>query len=219
MNRPSGTLQSNQGAPNASGPSGPPERPDESALIAALQADDRDAYEFIVREYSGRLLAVIRGIVKNEEDARDCLQDAFLQAFRAIDRFEGRARLSSWLHRIAVNSALMRLRSRRRKAEASIDELIPHFDGADHRIDPVWRDDDEVEPALEVAERKTAIHEAISRLPENYRNVILLRDIQELSTDDAALALGITPGAVKVRLHRARAALKTLLDPILDDYV
>ncbi len=206
-------------AAQAQTPAPLPERPDESELIAALQVHDRAAYEFIVREYSGRLLAVIRGIVKNEEDAKDCLQDAFLQAFRAIDRFEGRARLTSWLHRIAVNSALMRLRSKRRKAEAPIDDLIPHFDGADHRIDPVWRGEDNIEPDLEVQERKTLIHEAISQLPENYRNVVLLRDIQELSTDEAAQALGISSGAVKVRLHRARAALRTLLDPVLSDYV
>ncbi len=192
-------------------------RADEAELIKALQAKKPAAYEFIVREYSGRLLAVIRGIVRNEEDARDCLQDAFLQAFRAMDRFEGRAALSSWLHRIAVNAALMKLRSRKRKAEASIDDLLPQFDGTDTRIDPVWQPQTTPGPDLEAAERKTYIHQAIAQLPENYRNVILLRDIQEMSTDEAAEALGISPGAVKVRLHRARGALKTLLEPYLED--
>ena len=155
--------------------------------------------------------------MRNEEDACDCLQEAFLQAFRAMDRFEGRAALSSWLHRIAVNAALMRLRSRKRKAEASIDDLLPQFDGTDKRIDPVWQPQTTPAPDLEADERKACIHEAIAQLPENYRNVILLRDIQELSTDEAAEALGVSPGAVKVRLHRARAALKTLLEPYLDD--
>ncbi len=195
-----------------------PQRADETDLIKALQAKDAAAYEFVVREYSPRLLAVIRGIVRNEEDARDCLQDAFLQAFRAMDRFEGRAALSSWMHRIAVNSALMKLRSRKRKSEASIDDLLPQFDGTDHRIDPAWQPQTTQEPDLEAGERKTRIHEAIAQLPENYRNVILLRDIQEMSTDEAAEALDVSPGAVKVRLHRARAALKTLLEPYLEDF-
>ena len=190
---------------------------DETDLIKALQAREAKAYEFVVREYSGRLLAVIRNIVRNEDDAKECLQEAFLQTFRAIERFEGRARLSSWMHRIAVNAALMRLRSRKRKAEAAIDDLLPQFDGSDHRIDPAWQPQTTDGPDLEAAERKDRIHEAIAQLPENYRNVILLRDIQEMSTDEAAEALGITPGAVKVRLHRARAALKTLLDPYLED--
>lgn len=190
---------------------------DQEALVARLRARDKAAYEFIVREYSGRLLAVIRGIVRNEEDARDCLQDAFLQAFRAIDRFEGRAKLSSWMHRIAVNAALMKLRSKKRKAEASIEDLLPEFDGNDHRIDPFFQPEPETHDSLEAAERKEAIHLAISQLPENYRNVILLRDIQEMSTDETAAELGISPGAVKVRLHRARGALKKLLDPLLED--
>jgi len=191
---------------------------DETELIKALQAKDPKAYEFVVREYSGRLLAVVRGIVRNEDDARECLQEAYLQAFRAIERFEGRARLSSWLHRIAVNAALMRLRSRKRKAEAAIDDLLPQFDGADARIDPAWQPQTEQGPDLEAKERKEQIHEAIAQLPENYRNVILLRDIQELSTDEAAEALGVSPGAVKVRLHRARGALKALLDPLLGEF-
>ncbi len=190
---------------------------DETVLIEALRAHDKAAYGFIVREYSGRLLAVIRGIVRNEEDARDCLQDAFLQAFRAIDRFEGRAKLSSWMHRIAVNAALMKLRSKKRKAEAAIDDLLPQFDGSEARIDPIWQTEPETHDSLEADERSQAVHLAISQLPENYRNVILLRDIQELSTDEAAIELGITPGAVKVRLHRARGALKKLLDPLLED--
>jgi len=190
---------------------------DESELIAALQAHDAQAYEYVVREYSGRLLAVIRGIVRNDDDARECLQETFLQAFRAIERFEGRAKVSSWLHRIAVNAALMRLRSRKRKAEASIDDLIPHYNGSEERIDPAWQQPADSGPDLEAKDRKAIVHEAIAQLPENYRNVVILRDIQELSTDEAAAELNLTPGAVKVRLHRARAALKTLLEPRLEE--
>ena len=94
---------------------------DEAKLIDALRAGDGDAYGQLVRRYGGRLLAVTRRLLREEEDARDAVQEAFLSAFKAIDRFEGQARLSTWLHRIAVNAALMKLRSKRRRPETSIE--------------------------------------------------------------------------------------------------
>ena len=100
---------------------------DEATLIAQLRAGDETAFEQVVRAYGGRLLAVARRIVDSEEDARDVVQDAFLNAFRALDRFEGNAKLSTWLHRIVVNAALMKLRTRKRKPEQSIETLLPAF--------------------------------------------------------------------------------------------
>ena len=100
---------------------------DESALIAQLRAGDESAYEHVVRTYGGRLLAVTRRIVGSDEDARDIVQDAFLNAFKSLDRFEGNSKLSTWLHRIAVNAALMKLRTRKRKPEQSIETLLPTF--------------------------------------------------------------------------------------------
>src|SRR5919107_3818674 len=99
----------------------------EAALVAQLRAGDEAAYEQVVRSYGGRLLAVARRIVGTEEDARDVVQDAFLNAFKNLDRFEGKAKLSTWLHRIAVNAALMRLRTRKRKPEQPLDGLLPGF--------------------------------------------------------------------------------------------
>ena len=93
---------------------------DENALVAGLRAGHEDAYELMVRAYGGRLLAVAKRILRSEEDARDAVQTAYLLAFRSLDRFEGGSRLSTWLHRIVVNAALMRLRSRRRRPEESI---------------------------------------------------------------------------------------------------
>ena len=98
---------------------------DEATLVAQLRAGDEAAFEQVVRSYGGRLLAVARRIVGSEEDARDAVQDAFLNAFRSLDRFEGNAKLSTWLHRIVVNAALMKLRTRKRKPEQSIETLLP----------------------------------------------------------------------------------------------
>src|SRR5690349_14219077 len=95
----------------------------ESELVGRLRAGDQDAFEELVRIYGGRLLAVARRFVRNDADAQDIVQTAYLSAFRALGRFEGECQLSTWLHRIVVNTALMKLRSRRRKPEQSIDEL------------------------------------------------------------------------------------------------
>ena len=135
------------------------------------------------------------------------------QAFRGIARFEGGARLSTWLHRIVINTCLMRLRSRGRRPEESIEELLPRFYEDGHRIDPgsAWRSEG-VDP-LESRETRALVRASIDRLPDIYRNVLLLRDIEGLSTEEAARMLDVKVDTVKVRLHRARQALRTLLDP------
>ena len=192
-----------------------PAAPDESALVARLRAGDEKAYAELVRAHGGRLLAVARRMLHHEEDARDAVQEAFLSAFRAIDGFEGGARLSTWLHRIVVNAALMRLRTRRRKPEGSIEDLLPGFLEDGHIAHPAepWRElpEDEVGGA----ELRRLVLAKIHELPESHRNVLLLRDIEGLDTEEAARALGIAPGAVKTRLHRARQALRGLLEPHL----
>lgn len=185
---------------------------DEAKLVDALRAGDGAAYERLVRGYGGRLLAVTRRLLREEEDARDAVQDAFLSAFRAIDRFEGQARLSTWLHRIAVNAALMKLRSKRRRPETSIEELLPGFIEDGHMAEPPapWREGADV--LLARGETREWVRNRIDELPESYRTILMLRDIEELDTSEVAELLQISPGAVKTRLHRARQALRTLLD-------
>ena len=108
---------------------------DESALLARLRAGDEQAFEILVRTFGGRLLAVARRFVRNDEDAQDIVQSAYLSAFRALDQFEGACQLSTWLHRIVVNTALMKLRSRRRRPEQSIEELLPAFQEDGHHVE------------------------------------------------------------------------------------
>ncbi len=183
----------------------------EAALVARLQAGDQDAYEELVRTHGGRLLSVARRFVRNEADAQDIVQAAYLSAFRSLRQFEGGCQLSTWLHRIVVNTALMKLRSRRRRPEESIEDLLPRFDEQGGWAEPGVRWESPSDRLLEQRETRLLVRGAIDRLPEAYRAVLLLRDIEELDTDEAAAVLGITPSAVKTRLHRARQALRTLL--------
>lgn len=191
--------------------------PDDLALVERLRAGEDAAYEELVRTYGGRLLAVARRFLSSEDDARDALQDAFLNAFRSIDRFEGHAKLSTWLHRIVVNACLMRLRTRRRKPETSIEDLLPNWqeDGHPERPASAWRTD--ALEALQRSELQALVLEKIQLLPDGYRNVLMLRDIEDLDTEETAEAMGISQGAVKTRLHRARQALRELLEPHLGE--
>lgn len=185
---------------------------DERDLLARLRAGDDLAYERLVVEQGGRLLAVARRFLRNEEDARDCLQECFVQAFRALPRFEGHSKLSTWLHRIVVNAALMKLRSRRARPEEPIEPLLPSFQEDGHST-VTYRDwSPSAEELLERAEVRDLVRAAIDRLPDSYRTVLVLRDLEELDTAEVAELLGVTANAVKIRLHRARQALRQLLD-------
>lgn len=180
-------------------------------LLARLRARDPQAFEDLVRGYGARLLAVARRIVGSEDDARDVLQDAFLSASRGIDGFTGGSKVSTWLHRIVVNAALMKLRSRRRRNEESIEELLPRFDATGAWADAPGGWDESADVLLERREVRDRVRRCIAKLPESYRTVLVLRDIEDLDTDEAAELLGITANAAKIRLHRARQALRTLL--------
>ena len=187
-----------------------PERPEsDTELVARLQRGDDTAFEAVVRAHGGRLLAVARRFLGNEEDARDAVQDAFIRAYKAIHTFEARAQLYTWLHRILVNTALMKLRERRRRPTESIEDLLPAYatDGHQAVASRDWSD-----AVLERKETAAIVREAIALLPDQYREVLVLRDIEEKDTAEAAEILGTTSNVVKVRLHRARQALRTLLD-------
>lgn len=183
----------------------------EAELLAALRSGREDAFEKLVRAHSGRMLSVCRRILRNEEEAKDAVQEAFVSALRGIQAFEGTAQLATWLHRIAVNASLMRLRSKKRRPEESIDDFLPGFDDDGHaRIQPRDWSPSAVQ-LLEKRETREFIRACIDRLPEIYRIVLLLRDIEELDTSEAAEVLGVSDGVIKVRLHRARHALRRLL--------
>jgi RNA polymerase sigma-70 factor, ECF subfamily len=187
--------------------------PDEATLLARMRAGDDDAFEACVRAHCGRLLHVAGRILRNPEDARDAVQEAFLSAFAQIGHFKGQSSLGTWLHRIVVNAALGRLRRLQRHPEKSIEGLLPHFGEGEHQLDPPVPWKAAPETILHQQESCELVRHCISQLPEAYRTVLLLRDIEGLDTEATAAALGTSPGVVKTRLHRARQALRTLLDP------
>lgn len=191
----------------------------ESAILRQLRSGNRQASERFVREHTGWMLALAQRYVKDGALAEDCVQEAFLQAFRSIREFEGRSTVKSWLFRIVVNAALMRLRSRRCASERSLDDMLPQIERGERLQEAVWS---EVATPQEILQRKEARELVVAKLmqlPDGYRIVLLLRDIEGLSTEEAARVLGLTEGAVKVRLHRARAAFKVLVEPVLRLYV
>jgi len=188
--------------------------PDDVALLERIRAGDERTCEALVRQHAGRMLAVARRFLRTEEDSADAVQDAFLSAFRSLEGFQGNSALGTWLHRILVNVCIMRLRARSRSREVRIDDLLPTFDQSGHHSHPVRAWEDEALARLTRSETRAHVWACIDRLPDAYREVLLLRDIEELDTEQTAQQLGIHPGAVKTRLHRARQALRTLLEPV-----
>lgn len=187
----------------------------EGVLIARLQQGDRDAYEVLVRRYSARMRTVARRLLRNEEDARDAVQDAFMNAFRVLPRFRADAKLSTWLYRIVTNAALVTWRSANRHPEVSLESLLPTFAEDGHHTEPVDPLPVTAEAALQSKETRALVRACIEQLPTQYRAVVILRDIEELDTAEVATMLGITENAVKFRLHRARQALMTLIQHAL----
>ena len=168
--------------------------------------------ERAVRDHGGAMLAVARRLLGNNEDARECVQEAYLTAFAKAAMFEGRSAYRTWLHRIVVNTALGLLRRRKLRGSPSIDGLLPEFDGNGCRIEPMWQFEEPLERSIERKQVRLAVRTAIDALPDLYRVVLVLRDIEELSTEEVAALLETNVPVVKTRLHRARSALKKLLE-------
>lgn len=185
-------------------------------LLRRLKAGEDTAFEVLVARFGGRMLAVARRLVGTTH-CEDVLQEAFVQAYRAIERFEERSSLGTWLHRITVNAALMHLRSRDRRPEESIDALLDGYGARGFRAEPLWTFPRSSEELLESRQVTELVREKIAALPDGYRIVITLRDIEGLDTAEVAELLDMTEGAVKTRLHRARTALKNLLGSLWRD--
>jgi RNA polymerase sigma-70 factor, ECF subfamily len=183
-------------------------------LLDQVRAGDERAFEAIVRQHAPRMLTVARRFLPGEQDCEDAVQDALVSAYRSIADFDRKSQLGTWLHRITVNACLMKLRARSRRPETSIDNLLPQFDDTGHRVscDPAWSNGLE---RLVVKDLQSLVRRSIDRLPQSYRLVLLLRDIEEQSTADTARQLNCSEANVKTRLHRARQALRTLLAPHL----
>ena len=173
------------------------------------------AIEGFVRKNTAWMLSVAFRVLLDREHAEDAVQNAFIKIFNNLDTFKGHSKLETWMHRITINEALMLVRKRNRTKEHSIDELSPEFHENGCRIEEHWGVIENPEKLLQLSDTREKITQLIENLPDEYRHVILLRDIEELTTAEVAGLLGISENNVKVRLHRARAALKKLLEPLL----
>jgi RNA polymerase sigma-70 factor (ECF subfamily) len=190
---------------------------DEAELIAQMKAGASAAFETVVRLHGPKMMAIAARYFQNEQDRDDAVQDAFISAFRAIGSFDGQSKLGTWLHRITVNACLMKLRSRSRRPETQIDDLLPQFDQTGHRVhsDRAWESDGYTR--LAEKDMRQRVRDSIDQLPEPYREVLYLRDIEGFDTAETARQLNCSEANVKTRLHRARQALRTLLAPYFQE--
>ena len=182
---------------------------DEATFVAAAKAGDLRAFETLVRRYEGRIYRLTYNITQNREDAEDATQDAFLKAYQHLPDFQGESRFYTWLVRIAVNEALMKLR-KRRPQEISLDESIQTDDDLVPREIEDWGP--KPDKRFEQSELQSILARSIAQLEPAYRIVFQLRDIEELSTEETARLLGLSVPAVKSRLLRARLKLRHTLD-------
>jgi RNA polymerase sigma-70 factor, ECF subfamily len=187
----------------------------DTALVERLRARDAGALEILMERHGSRLYRVAFGITRNHAEAEEVVQDVFLTLFRKVDGFDGRAALGTWLYRVATNAALIKRRGKRAELETSLEECLPTFRADGHREgDRAWVVADwsqSPESELLTGEARKILDEALDRLPEHYRALLVLRDVEELSNEEVAEALGESVSTVKSRLHRARMALREIL--------
>jgi RNA polymerase sigma-70 factor (ECF subfamily) len=189
------------------------ENRDEAQMIVSILAGDTQIFHDLIRPYERSVYVMALSFLQNEADAEDAAQEAFLKAFRNLASFRGEAKFGTWLVSIALNEARSRIRKRNTVKMESLDEAA---DGQAHISPALLRDWREVPlQALERKEIRFLLQEAIASLPLIYREVFLLRDIEELSVNESAESLGISVASVKVRLHRARMMLQKKLVPQL----
>ncbi len=176
--------------------------------------EERDP-ERIVRSNISWMLKLAERILNDPHHAEDTVQDAFLNAFRGLKDFEGHSDLKTWLHRITVNASLTKLRQLSRLKEQDIEEYLPEFDQNDCRIEAPWQHLATLEDVLAKEKLRGVVIDGVNALPDAYRIILQLRDIEEYSTSEVASLCELSETNVKVRLHRARAALKKRLEPLL----
>jgi RNA polymerase sigma-70 factor, ECF subfamily len=182
---------------------------DESQLVAQAREGDRTAFNELVRRYEGKIFRLAQHVTQNREDAEDVLQETFLKAYEHLDQFKGDSKFYTWIVRIAVNQALMKLRRRKSDKSVSIDETIDTGEDTVTREIAAWDEDPEQQFSRE--ELGGILDSAVQSLEPLYRSVFVLRDIEELSTEETAEALGLSIPAVKSRLLRARLQLREKL--------
>ena len=188
----------------------------ETELLECLRAGEERCFETLVRHLGPQVLATAKRYLRSNAEAADCFQDTFLAVFEGINRFEQRSSLRAWVQGITINQCLMRIRKQGRRQEESIEHLLPVFDENGDRMEMSGMiRSSGISASIDKTRVKSIVREKINELPDDYRLVLLLRDIDGYTTKETAAILRIKINAVKTRLHRARSALKSLLTPVL----
>jgi RNA polymerase sigma-70 factor, ECF subfamily len=183
---------------------------DEMSLVLAAKGGDVTAFEQLVKRYDRNIFRIAQHITQNREDAEDVVQDAFLKAYENLEQFQGNSKFYTWLVRIAVNESLMKLRRRRSDRTVSLDEDIETEEDTMPREVADWSPNPE--QLYKQGELKEILRKTIQGLPASFRTVFVLRDVEGLSTEEAAEALDLSIPAVKSRLLRARLQLRDRLN-------
>jgi RNA polymerase sigma-70 factor (ECF subfamily) len=183
--------------------------PEDSSLVAKARAGDPQAFASLMKQYERKIYRLAKNITQNDADAEDVLQEAFLKAYEHLDSFQGNSKFYTWIVRIAVNESLMKLRKRKGDRTVPLDDPLDTGEEEVKREIAVWEDNPEQRYSREEFQR--ILGEAVDSLKPDFRIVFTLRDIEELSTEETAEALGISVPAVKSRLLRARLALREKL--------
>lgn len=181
---------------------------EDQKLVEALQRGEPGAVEALLDRYGSWIYRVARRLLNDPRDVEEVTQDVLLTVVRKIQTFKGEAAFSSWLYRIAVNAAYQRLRAKRARPEVSLEPFLPVFDDEGRYIEPVVDWSSKLNDPAVAGETRAAIERSLGRLPEEYRVVIQLHDVEELPNEEVAATLGLTVAAVKSRVHRARLFLR-----------
>lgn len=212
MNLSSSALSEVPAAPIPTSRPHPVAVPTDEELVAAYLAGEKEAFEELVRRYEDRLYRLSFRMLGNHHDALDAVQEILMKLMAALPKFEGRSRFGTWLYRLAANTCLDLRRKRGRSAAESLDATLQYSPGASLAM---LEENQSVETPDEYVDhqyRENLVRAALEQLPENQRQLLVLRDIEDLSNSQVAEMLGIEVGALKARLHRARQALKRVLD-------
>ena len=185
-------------------------------LIAEFKRGNTDSFEELIQRYSDKAFSLSYRLTRNFEDAQEALQDVFTTVYRKVGSFEGRSSFSSWLYRITVNASLMKLRKRKQDPSVSIEDALPQFQEG---ILGIGNERDETDRGTLRHQVRGALEEAISKLPDDYRPVYVLRDIDGLTSREVSKILNITVPAVKSRLHRSRLMLRRRLVRFYKEYL
>jgi RNA polymerase sigma-70 factor (ECF subfamily) len=206
---PAGVLDGDLSLDETAGDAAPVEIHPDVLLVERAKAGDTAAFEQLVKQYDRQIFRTAQHITQNREDAEDITQDVFFKAFQKLDQFQGNSKFSTWLVRIAVNESLMRLRKRKTSRTVSMDQDVETDEGSIPRDFAEWRPNPEQNYSQ--SELAEILRKTIAGLPPGFRTVFTLRDIENLSTEETAEALGLSVPAVKSRLLRARLQLRERL--------